>query len=231
MNLRPFWITSGIAMAVQLGLAAFGLTQVPPGSEVPIHWGISGEPDGYAAPVVAFLFTPLVSAGVIGLLAIVPRVEPRRANLEGSATAYLRVAITLVLFFTGLQLVIVLAGIGSVGIPMNVVVGLGAGVMFIVIGTSLGAVRSNFLFGVRTPWTLTSERSWVATHRLVGRLFVILGLVLAIASVVGPPESVFWVIIAGVAVVLVAAFGYSYVVWRDDPDREGGLPHDRAPHP
>jgi uncharacterized membrane protein len=229
MDLRPFWLVSAIALAVQVGLALFGLAQVPPGTEVPIHWGISGEPDGYASPAIAFLFTPLVTAGMIGLFAIIPRVEPRRTNLEGSSAAYLAVAVTLILFFTGLQLVIVLSGVGSVGIPMNVVVGLGAGVMFIVIGASLRSVRSNFLFGVRTPWTLTSERSWIATHRLVGRLFVVLGLALVAASLIAPPEAIFWVIIGGVMAILVASFGYSYVVWRDDPDREGA--HPRGPSP
>jgi uncharacterized membrane protein len=224
MDLRPFWIVSVAALVGQVALALFGLSQVPPGTEVPIHWGISGEADGFASPVIAFFFTPVVTVGLVALLAVVPRIEPRRANLEGSTRAYLTVAIALVLLMTGLQLVIVMSGIGSVGIPMNAVVGLGAGAFFAIIGSVLGTVRSNYLFGVRTPWTLTSERSWTLTHRLVGRLFVVLGVVLAVVSVVGPPEAVFWVILGGIGAILVAAFGYSYVVWRDDPDRQDGAP-------
>jgi uncharacterized membrane protein len=222
VDLRPFLIVSAAAIVGQVVLALFGLASVPPGSEVPIHWGVSGEADGFAAPALAFLLVPAITAGLVGLLAVVPRIEPRRANLEGSARSYLAVAITLVLFMTGLQLVVVLTGIGSVGIPMNAVVGLGAGVLFIVIGASLGSVRSNYLFGVRTPWTLTSERSWALTHRLVGRLFIGLGLVVVVSSLVGPPEAMFWVLIGGVMLILVAAIGYSYVVWRDDPDRQDG---------
>ena len=54
-------------------------------------------------------------------------------------------------------------------------VGLTIGRLFIVLGNVLGKVRSNFMFGVRTPWTLASDPRWNKTHRLVGRLFVLLG--------------------------------------------------------
>jgi hypothetical protein len=40
------------------------------------------------------------------------------------------------------------------------------------------------------------------------------------------PEWLVWVVIAGVVVLLVVAFGYSYLVWRDDPNRTTGLAND-----
>ena len=32
-----------------------------------------------------------------------------------------------------------------------------------------------------------------------------------------------WVVVGGVVVLLVVTFAYSYVVWRDDPNRQTGL--------
>jgi uncharacterized membrane protein len=44
-------------------------------------------------------------------------------------------------------------------------------------GNVLGKVRRNFYIGIRTPWTLASERVWNYTHRLGAWMFVIGGLV------------------------------------------------------
>jgi uncharacterized membrane protein len=41
-------------------------------------------------------------------------------------------------------------------------------VSLILMGNPMGKVRRNFFIGIRTPWTLASERVWYATHRLAG---------------------------------------------------------------
>ena len=219
MNLRPFYVVSTLVIAGQLLVGLWGVLQVPPGTEVPIHWGVSGEADGYASPIVAFLMLPLMTLGLVALLAVVPRVEPRRENIERSARAYLTTSIALVLIMGGLQLAVVAAGLG-VGISMGSLVGVGIGALFVAIGNVMGTIRSNFMFGVRTPWTLTSERSWNRTHRLVGWLFVLLRIVLIGTGLLGMPQLVFGVTIGGVIVVLVVSFVYSYLVWKADPDRQ-----------
>jgi uncharacterized membrane protein len=42
------------------------------------------------------------------------------------------------------------------------------GLLFIVLGNLMPRFRSNFFFGIRTPWTLSSEQMWMKTHRLGG---------------------------------------------------------------
>lgn len=71
--------------ALVIGVA--GLALVPPGTDVPIHWGADGQPNGFASPVVAFFLMPLISLGIVGLFAAIPRIEPRRAHLEASTSA------------------------------------------------------------------------------------------------------------------------------------------------
>ena len=46
-------------------------------------------------------------------------------------------------------------------------------IMFGLIGRVMTGVRRNFWVGVRTPWTIASERVWEDTHRLAARMFVI----------------------------------------------------------
>jgi len=92
-------------------------------------------------------------------------------------------------------------------------------VIIAVLGNYLGAVRSNFFFGVRTPWTLSSELSWERTNRLAGRLLVPLGLIVALMALAD------WALagLVTLIVLLVASMAvgvvYSYRVWRDDPQR------------
>jgi uncharacterized membrane protein len=56
---------------------------------------------------------------------------------------------------------------------------------FILIGNVMGKLRRNFYLGVRTPWTLASERVWNATHRFAARIMVASGLVGLVFSITG----------------------------------------------
>ena len=222
MNLSRFYRVSAIVLVAQVSLAAYGMWVVGPDQQVPVHWGTDGVPNGWATALVGFSIVPLVTAGIVALFAIVPRIEPRRRNLERSAHAYRTTAIAVVVFLGVAQAVVVLASLGDT-LPMAGIVGLGIGLLFIVMGNVLTTVRSTFLFGVRTPWTLSSERSWDRTNRLVGRLFVLAGLTLVALTLPGNVELIVWAMVGWIAVILAASFGYSYRVWKADPDRRSGL--------
>ena len=218
MNLRRFYLVSGVALAVMVAFAAWGLARVGLAAQVPMHWNVQGEADRFGPAWFAFLLLPAITAGIVGLMALVPRIEPRRENLRRSADAYRTMAIAVVLLMAAIQVAVVLSGVG-IAVPVALVVGLGLGTLFVVMGNVLGTVRSNFMFGVRTPWTLASDRSWDRTHRLMGRLFVITGLLVILASLTGQMVVVMAVLLAGIAIILVAGYWYSYQVWKDDPDR------------
>ena len=91
-----------------------------------------------------------------------------------------------------------------------------AGLMFIVIGNYLGKIRRNYMFGVRTPWTLASELSWNKTHRVTGKLFVVSGLLIVLASFWSPIVAFYTMMVTILGAVLFALI-YSYLVWKRDP--------------
>lgn len=218
MNLGRFYLVSAGTILLMLAAAVWGWLQVGPDASVPMHWNVNGVADGFASALVAFLVLPLVTLGIVGLMAVIPRIEPRRENLQRSADAYRTVAIAIVILMATIQLSVVLAGVGS-DVPMALVIGLGMGAMFVVIGNVLTTVRSNFMFGVRTPWTLSSDRSWDRTHRLVGRLLVLTGLVIGILSLTG----LMALVVIGMLVMLAISIGWgtytSYREWQADPER------------
>jgi uncharacterized membrane protein len=219
MNLRPFLAVAAAVIGAMLAVSAWGWTQIPADAQVPIHWGIDGRADGFAPKPIGLFGVPVLAVGLTLLLLAVPRVEPRRDNLRRSSTAYRAIAIAILLVMGTIHTATVLAATGADVDIAGVVAGV-IGAMFVVIGNYLGKVRSNFMVGIRTPWTLTSERSWDRTHRLGGRLMVVLGTAVVVATLLGVRGAgLFALVGAGAAAFVLALFVYSYLVWRDDPDR------------
>ena len=212
----PALVVTAVALLFELVIAAYGFSRVPPGARVAVHWDAMGHPNGYGSALFAFTLVPVLTVVISAGLAFLPSIEPRRRNLQRSATAYEAVWVSLLLLLAAVQAGVVLTAVGVA--PSETVAHLalvGVGVMLAVVGNYLGKVRSNFFFGIRTPWTLSSERSWNRTHRLGGRLFVAIGLTVAAMSVF--PWVGFVALAVGIPAMIVILFIYSYVQWSRDP--------------
>ena len=162
------------------------------------------------------MLLPAISMVAFILLSLIPKLEPRRGNVERSAKAYLATGVV----FGGIMLTVhSLVVLASLGYSVNTTAVLTAaiGVMLIVMGNFMGKIRSNFVFGMRTPWTLSSELSWNKTHRLTGKLFMLWGLVVLVLSfAVSPTQSLIYTA-CGLFCIIVFACVYSYRVWCSDP--------------
>ncbi|MCB1236749.1 MAG: SdpI family protein [Verrucomicrobiae bacterium] len=220
-SLRLPLIVSGTILLLLVALSAAVWMRLPDGARVPTHWGPSGKADGFGGKGSLFLL-PAVVAGVMVLFALIPRFEPRRGHLLRSSKAYTATWMATLAFFVVLHGAMCWAALGR-PLSMNPVIGVATGLLFTVIGNYFGKIRSNFVFGIRTPWTLSSELSWAKTHRLGGRLFMLLGLAIALAGLLDPRGSaLMWTVLIGVLGMVAAVFAYSYVVWRRDPGRASG---------
>lgn len=177
-----------------------------------IHWNAAGEPDGYGSRLFGTFLLPAVILFVWGLLLVIPKVDPRRANIEQFRDAY----DTLIIVVVGVTCLLQVAILGSaLGWPIQVgrLVPIAIGGLFIVLGVLLPRFRSNFFLGIRTPWTLSSETVWARTHRVGGVVMSAVGLLLVIAGIMGTP-SWFYVAIGGAMALVVFVLIYSYVAWR-----------------
>ncbi|MDA0815447.1 MAG: SdpI family protein [Chloroflexi bacterium] len=185
--------------------------------QIPTHWNARGEVDGYGGKAEGLLLLPGIALAMWALLAFIPKIDPGRRNYASFGNAYFLMRVALLAFFGLLHAGIVALALGA-DIDIFALFPLGIGVLFIVLGNLMPKFRPNYFAGVRTPWTLASARSWTATHRLAGRLFIVLGVLLA-GMVFVREEWMVFVILGGVGLLLVAVSAYSYVVWRNDPDR------------
>lgn len=212
-------LVSVVVVGVMLIASTWAWFQLPADAQVPIHWGADGQPDDWADKTVGLFLMPAIAAGVALLLALIPRFEPRRANLERSAKSYGAIWIGVMLLLGGLHLLAISVALGA-EMDLTRIVFVSVGLLFVVIGNYLPKVRPNYMMGIRTPWTLASDLSWTKTHRVGGRLFVIEGIALAgigLLGVTGTP--LVGAMIGAIVVLLVVTFTYSYQVWKLDPEK------------
>lgn len=219
MNRRPMLIFSVVVVLATLVVSAWAWGQIPDGAEIPIHWGLDGQPNGYAPKAIGLLILPAMVAAVAAIFAAIPRFEPRRANLERSVKPYGAMWIAVVTLLGLIHLLTVGVALGA-QLDVARLALLGVGAVFVVIGNYLPKVRPNYLMGIRTPWTLASDLSWVKTHRVGGRVFVLEGLLLmAIGLILPNPVVLAAAVIGAIVLMLVVVVGYSYRVWKVDPGK------------
>jgi uncharacterized membrane protein len=212
---RSLLVAAAFALA---GLAVAGVQYGSLPAELPVHWGLSGQPDAFAPKAYAILYAPAVSflvpALVVGLLTL----DPRKAHVERSEAPMSTLLMGLGAFGFALQMITLRAAMSPGqtlhGGSVMVLVGL----LMAVLGNALPKVRSNWFFGIRTPWTLQSEAVWHRTHRVGGWTMALSGLAAAGLGLVAEPATA---VVGGVGLLLLGSFFpvvYSYVVWREVGD-------------
>jgi len=181
-------------------------------ARVPVHWGASGEVDGWGPPWMNALLPPAIAAGLYLLFLFVPLVDPRRKSyaLFPDTLRFFRWLI--VLGLVGLHVVLVRVSLGD-AIRVDFVVRLGIGLLFAALGNRFGKLRQNFFFGIRVPWTIMNEEVWNRTHRMAGRLWVAGGLLLAAAAFLPPRPGIAAFVVVTVVLVAVPVL-HSYVLYR-----------------
>jgi uncharacterized membrane protein len=215
LNLKKLWGISAVILLLMLGISAWAWTQVPADAQVPIHWNAAGQPDDYGNKFVGIFLMPLVALGVVGLFTLIPYIDPKRANIVRSAQAY-RATLIGVLGFMLVLHGATMVNVAGYDFNIGYVAAPAVGLMFIIMGNYMGKIRRNYMFGVRTPWTLASELSWNKTHRLAGKLFVTTGLIVVVVTL-GNPAWAFYAMMGGIGITLVLTIVYSYWVWKHDP--------------
>lgn len=176
--IRKGLIASISLMLLITALAALGWFMVPEGEAIPVHWNTAGEVNRTGGPVEAFLAIPGLALGLILVFAIAPKIDPRGRNLERSQALWLTAWLGGLAILAVAQAAITLAAIGviSAGTPtFGRIIGSAVALYIAAIGNVLGNARPNWFGGIRTPWSLSSDRSWDVTHRWAGRLFMIAG--------------------------------------------------------
>jgi uncharacterized membrane protein len=175
--------------------------------QIPEHWNFKGEIDHYGSRRSVFML-PGFMAGVLLLFAVLPWLSPKRFEVDTFRSTYLYVMVLVVALIAYLHGLILWAALSR---PLNMTRSF-MGVLFlflILVGNVLGKVKRNFYIGVRTPWTLASEKVWYATHRFAAKAFVAAGFLGLLTIIVGAPPVVgFSILIAAALASIIFSLVY-----------------------
>jgi uncharacterized membrane protein len=216
MTTRNAVLISVAGLAV-CGLYALALYPSLP-EQLPIHWNVHGQADGWGHKSWAAFFGPAMMGLMLALMTALPWLSPRPFSVDTFRTTFNHVMLLTQGLFAFIHLVSLQAGLHP-GMDSGRVLVAGLFLFFGLIGNMLGKVQRNFWMGIRTPWTLASDRVWTATHRLGARLMFGAGVIGALASFLGAPLVLCFTLLLGVVFVPVI---YSLVLYKK-LEREGDL--------
>jgi len=207
MNKSAAIISVIIALSFAISAMAYGILP----DRIASHWNAAGEADGYMPKFWGLLPIPLMLM-VFGLLfAAIPRIDPLRANIEKFIGYYEGFIMIFFIFMLAVQVHIILWNSGT-RISPNLTFPLGMGALFYYIGILCSKAKRNWFIGIRTPWTLSSDRVWDRTHQLAGKLYKIAGIISLFGAFFGVYAFLF--ILVPVIAVSIYTVVYSYVEYK-----------------
>lgn len=216
MELNPYArAVSTVALAATAFFTIAAFMQLPTDAVLAIHWNIDGVADGFAGRE-ALLIVPVTTALVGGLLWLAIRYDPKRANIARSSEALGIVVVALSLLVAVVQSAIINSGFGEAA-RLDRAVPIAAGALFAILGYAMPNIRQNYTIGVRLPWTIESEAAWDASHRFIGGIWILVGVVTALLGLLGVSEGAILTLLAGLALSVVGTLFVAYRVWSRGP--------------
>lgn len=178
---------------------------------IPSHFNIHDQPDRFAPKSQAILLGLGMIVLLYVLLTFIPFIDPFWKRIQKKYTLFLLFR-DLALLFTGFLNVVVLLS-ARAGVFQRDLFGIGYGLLFILLGNYLPKLPRNFFFGIRSPWTLSSEVVWKKTHIVSGWLFVAVGVLIMILPFLGIHLGTV-LLVTLLPVVLFSAFIYPFFLYK-----------------
>lgn len=183
---------------------------------VPSHWGPTGEVDAYSSKEFFVFGLPLLMLGLNLLCTIAAGLDPKNKNHEGKPLILvyalipaLTILLSVATYFAALEL----------PIPVLNMVIAAFGLMIVVIGNYLPKCKQSYTIGIKISWTLNSEKNWVATHRMAGKLWVIAGALIILTALL-PAKLIIWFFIPILLASVIVPFVYSYIYYKKHDCKE-----------
>ena len=142
--------------------------------QVPRHFDLNGNPDGYSSRLMVVVGLPLLVT-LIHLTACIIMNHDKKQDNAGKLKEITRLVTPTMLYVV--QTFILLYTLGRVD---NIITwaSLLFAVLMIAIGNYLPKTKPNGSIGIRTPATMQSEVVWRKAHRFGGKVSVIIGMLM-----------------------------------------------------
>jgi uncharacterized membrane protein len=178
------------------------------------HWDVNDQVNGTMSRFWGAFLMPLLALAMLGLFLVIPSIDPLKANIakfRGTFNAFIALIMAFLLY---VHVLTVLWNLGVQSFRMSTALLPGIGLIFIFAGVLMRKAKRNFFIGIRTPWTLSSDRVWDQTHSVGSVLFIISGVLALLGAFM--PGHVTWWLLAPVMASSLFLVVYSYVLWREE---------------
>jgi len=177
------------------------------------HWNEVGEVNGYLPKAYTLFAMPAVSLLVFLLFVAIPRIDPLKHNIEKFRNYFDGFIVLFTLFLFVLYLLTVFWNFGFTFNIIHVFI-LSFGILIFYTGMLLENSKRNWFIGIRTPWTLSSDRVWDKTHKLAGKLFKACGIIGLIGFLF--ERYAFYIILLLIFGAVIYSVVYSYVEYKKE---------------
>ena len=200
------FIWGGLAVLATAVYTALTLPKLP--DQIPVHWGVNGQPDRYSDKGSGAWFMVGMMVVLWLVFLAIPYISTKTKSISNFRDVWDLTAIYVVAFM-GMTQVITLMGPQKNFDVVRVMMAAMC-LLFTLIGNLLGKTTPNYFMGIRTPWTLESPEVWERTHRLAARLMVGGGVVGFILSLAGA----YWIGLGLVLAGTIYPVFYSYFLYK-----------------
>lgn len=184
-------------------------------AKVALHFGLNGKPDRYGNAselLVPVGIMAITSLGTYLLIKFLPQIDPKQ-KAKYSADTFQKMALGLVVFLSAINVVIIGAAKGTLQIDRLLYPMLG--LFFAFLGNVMHSIKPNYFAGIRTPWTLESEETWKATHRLAGKIWFAGGGLITVVTLLLNGEAAHVVFLSLIGVMAVVPMVFSYIYFKN----------------
>lgn len=172
--------------------------------QMPTHWDINGQVDGWSGKPFAVIGLPLILLSAQWVCALATfYADPKKDN---HSDKILQLVLWIMPTMSILLHSLTYAAALGQEVNMNLFMPIFMGLLFTVIGNYLPKCKQNYTIGIKIPWTLNSEENWNKTHRFAGILWVAGGLAIMVTGFFGGV----WVFFPIVLLMTIAPMIYSY---------------------
>ena len=177
-----------------------------------VHWGISGQADGFASVPFAVFVPSLFLLAVHWICILATALDKGNKNRNQKLQKIVPWTIPLIGNVSCCGMYALALGwkfspVAWTMLPM--------GILFAVIGNYMPKTRMNYTIGIKVYWTYTSEENWNATHRYAGKVWVMGGILIALCALL-PHRLAVAVMLLGFLALVILPIRFSYRFYKQE---------------
>lgn len=186
MGLRKSEAFVAVIVLLSFAIGVYLYPQMP--ERLASHWNSAGEVDSYMPKFWGIFLMPIISAGMLLMFMLIPKIDPLKANFIKFRKYYDGFIVMIMLFMLYIYLLTLGWNLGK-RFDMTRMITPAIGLLFYYVGVLMEHAKRNWFVGIRTPWTLSNDIVWDKTHKIGAKLFKISG-VIALLGIILPKYSI-----------------------------------------